>query len=187
MTGSGGDMNHPPSQPETQHHEAAPATDHYDHAQERKREGVTMALYISLSLLAVLVALPSTLNPGTAESPALTILLTSIGLILAHVLAFRISTRLAHRGQLSATNLELLAAQISGGLAVTFVAVFPVLIIGGPEGVRAAELLLLAFVAVVGYVAARSVPLSPLRALAYVAAVVALTLVVLWVKNLVHH
>jgi hypothetical protein len=146
-----------------------------------------MALYISLSLLAVLVALPSNLASGSSATPALTIFLTSIGLILAHALAFRISTRLVHRGQLSAANLELLAAQISGGMAVTVVAVTPVLIIGGPDGVRAAEFLLLAFVAVVGYLAARSVPVSQTRALVYVTIVVALTLGVLWVKGLVHH
>src|SRR3712207_6160501 len=78
------------------------------HVRERVREGVTMALYISLSLLAVLVALPSNLDPGASESPAQTIFLTSVGLILAHVLAFRISTRLVHQGQLTAANVELL-------------------------------------------------------------------------------
>jgi hypothetical protein len=146
-----------------------------------------MALYISLSLLAVLAALPSSLDPGTAARPALTIFLTTLGLILAHALAFRISTRLVHRGELSAANLELLAAQIIGGLAVTAVAVTPVLLLGGPAGVRAATWLLLGFVAVVGYLAARSVPLSRPRALVYVALVMALTLGVLWVKSLVHH
>jgi hypothetical protein len=62
-----------------------------------------------------------------------------------------------------------------------------VLLIGGFGGVLAAELLLLAFIAAVGYVDARSVPLSRPRALIYVAVVVALALVVLWVKGLVHH
>jgi hypothetical protein len=159
----------------------------HEHAHQRVHEGVTMALYISLSLLAVLVALPSNLAPGSFATPALTIFLTSVGLILAHTLAFRISTRLVHRGQLTAANVELLSAQLIGGLAVTVVAVTPVLLIGGPDGVRASELLLLAFIAVVGYVAARSIPVSRSRALAYMIVVVALTLVVLWVKNLVQH
>jgi hypothetical protein len=48
-------------------------------------------------------------------------------------------------------------------------------------------LLLLAFVAVVGYVTARSVPVSRPRALAYVMIVVVVTLVVIWVKSLVPH
>jgi hypothetical protein len=183
-----GDVRQPhPGQREAQQHEAAPAADAPEHLRERVREGVTMALYISLSLLAVLVALPASLGPGTAANPALTLFLTTLGLILAHALAFRISTRLVHRGELSAANLELLAAQVVGGLAVTVVAVTPVLLLGGPAGVRAAAWLLLAFVAVVGYVAARSAPVSRLRALGYVAAVVALTLGVLWVKGLVQH
>jgi hypothetical protein len=158
-----------------------------EHRRERLREGVTMALYVSLSLLAVLVALPPSLDPGAVARPALTLLLTSLGLILAHVLAFRLSARLVHHGALPAAQLELLAAQLAGGLAVTAVAVVPVLFLGGPAGVRAAEWLLLAFVAAVGYLAARSVPVSRPRALAYVAAVVVLALGVLWVKSLVRH
>jgi hypothetical protein len=156
-------------------------------ARERMREGVTMALYISLSLLAVLVALPTSFAPEASESPALAIVLTSVGLILAHRLAFQLSTRLVHGWQLSAASVELLGAQLIGGLAVTVVAVTPVVLIGGPGGELAAELLLLAFIAGVGYVAARSVPLSRPRSVVYVAVVVALALVVLWVKNLVHH
>jgi hypothetical protein len=158
----------------------------HEHRRERLREGVTMALYISLSLLAVLLALPPALDPGTVARPALAIFLTSLGLMLAHALAFRLSTRLVHRGDLSAANLELLGAQLIGGLAVTVVAVVPVLLLGGPTGVRVAELLLLAFIAVVGYVAARSVPLSRPRALLYVALVVVLALAVLVVKRLAH-
>jgi hypothetical protein len=169
--------------PAVEPHEAGDVS----HVHERMREGVTMALYISLSLLAVLVAQPTSLAPGASESPALAIVLTSVGLIVAHWLAFRLSTRLVHRGQVSAASVELIGAQLIGGLAVTVVAVIPVLLIGGFGGVLAAELLLLAFIAVVGYVAARSVPLSRPRALAYVAAVVALALVVLWIKGLVHH
>ncbi len=66
---------------------------------------------------------------------------------------------------MSAANLELLGAQLAGGLAVTVVAVVPVLLLPAPYGVQVAELLLLAFVAVVGYAAARTVPLSRVRAL----------------------
>jgi hypothetical protein len=161
--------------------------DRASHRRERLREGVTMALYVSLSLLAVLVAQPMGLASGPSEGRALEIVLTSVGLILAHRLAFQLSTRLVHGGQLSAASAELLWAQLAGGAAVTVVAVIPVLLIGGSSGERAAEWLLLAFIAVVGYIAARSVPLGRPRALGHVAAVVALALAVLWVKGLVHH
>lgn len=53
-----------------------------EHSIEWVREAVTLALYVSLSLLAVLVALP----PGAtaeAEHFGWTILLAAIGLLLA--------------------------------------------------------------------------------------------------------
>ena len=158
-----------------------PETRRAAHRHERVREGLTMALYISLSQLAVMVALPVTGNPAAV------ITLTSLGLILAHQLAFRLSSRLVEQGRVSPANLELLGAQLAGGLAVTVVAVVPVLLLPTQYGVQVAELLLLAFVAVVGYAAARTVPLSRVRALAYVTGVVGATLAVLWVKNLGPH
>jgi hypothetical protein len=161
--------------------------DRASHDHERVHAGVTMALYISLSLLAVMVAQEASLDPLVSGSHAMVIVLTSVGLILAHRLAFQLSTRLVHRGQVSPASVELLGGQLIGGLAITVVAVTPVLLFDGPGGLLAAELLLLAFIAGVGYVAARSVPLSRPRALAYVAIVVVLALVVLWVKGLVHH
>jgi len=160
---------------------------HTSHAHERIREGVTMALYIGLSLLAVLMAQETSLDPAAFESPALDIVLTSAGLILAHMLAFQLSTRLVHRGEMSPAHADLLWTQFLGGLAVTLVAVTPVLLIGGPGGVLTSKLLLIGLIAGVGYAAARSVPLSRPRALVYVGIVVVLALVVLWVKGLVHH
>jgi FtsH-binding integral membrane protein len=154
---------------------------------ERVREGVTMALYVSLSLLAVMVALPTDVGPGASESPAATIALTAAGLILAHILAFRISARLVGRGRVAADHLEILGAQLLGGATVTLVAVVPVLLLGAPAGVDIAELLLVAFIGLTGYAAARSVPLSRPRAAVYVASVVIAALVVLGVKSLVGH
>jgi hypothetical protein len=144
---------------------------------ERIREGVTMALYIALSLLAVMFALPTSVAPTDAASHASLLFVTSIGLLIAHQLAFRLSARLAH-GKLASEHLELLAAQLIGGLAVTLVAVVPVFLIGDKAGL---------IVAVVGYIAARGIPLSRPRALLFVAGVVALTLVVIGVKNLAHY
>lgn len=157
------------------------------HRRERRREGVTMALYISLSLLAVMLALPRDAGPSSAESPAMVVFLTSIGLILAHQLAFRLSARLAHHGRLHAAHLDLLGAQLIGGLAVTAVAVAPLLLIDGRAGVIVSELVLLAFIAGAAYTAARMVPYSVLRSLAYTGAIVVIALGVLWVKSLVGH
>jgi hypothetical protein len=157
-----------------------------DHRRERLREGVTMALYISLSLLAVMVALPPEVSPAASSTPAFTLFLTALGLLIAHQLAFRISARLAHGGHVASEHLELLGAQTAGGLVVTFVAVVPVLLLGVSPGVLVAELLLVAFIAIVGYTAIRMVPVSQARAVAYVGGVVALTLVAVAIKNLVH-
>jgi hypothetical protein len=157
------------------------------HRRERVREGVTMALYISLSLLAVMLAVPRDAGPATAESPALVIFLTSLGLILAHQLAYRLSTRLAHHGRLAREHLDILAAQLVGGLLVTVVAVIPVILVEGIRGVIVSELVLLAFIAGVAYAAARLVPHSRLRALGYAGGIVVVALGVLWVKGLVGH
>jgi len=171
---------------------SATGTDGHDereaaHRRERMREGVTMALYISLSLLAVMLAVPRDAGPASAESPALVIFLTAVGLILAHQLASRLSTRLAHHGRLGREHLDLLAAQLVGGLIVTVVAVIPVLLIDGMRGVIVSELVLLAFIAGVAYTAARLVPHSRLRALGYAGGIVVIALGVLWVKSLVGH
>ena len=145
-----------------------------------------MALYIALSLLAVMFALPASVSSAAGASHAAILFVTSIGLLIAHQLAFRLSARLAH-GKLASEHAELLAAQLIGGLAVTVVAVLPVLLIGGQAGLLIAELALIAFIGVIGYVAARSIPLSRTRALLYAAGVVGLTLVVVGVKNLAHY
>ena len=146
-----------------------------------------MALYVGLSLLAVMVALPPDVTPASSSSPAIVVFLTAVGLLVAHALAFRISARLVHGGQLTSRHTELLGVQLAGGLAVTAVAVVPVLLIGGSTGVFVSELLLLAFISIVGYAAARTIPVSRWRATAYMTGVVALTLAVLWIKSLVVH
>jgi hypothetical protein len=145
-----------------------------------------MALYIALSLLAVMFALPASVSSAAGASHAAIIFVTSIGLLIAHQLAFRLSARLAH-GKLASEHAELLAAQLIGGLAVTVVAVVPVLVNGGAARLRVAELALITFIAVVGYIAARGIPVSRARALLSVAGVVALTLLVIGVKNLAHY
>lgn len=150
------------------------------------REGITMALYISLSQLAVMVALP-TQQVQDASNLALTIALTSIGLILAHQLAFRLSTRLVAKGStVEGKDIRLLRAQLVGGGLVTLVAVLPVLLFGN-GAYRVSLALLLLFVLLVSYLAARSAPNSRTRSLVYVLIIGVLVVGVLFVKNLVSH
>ena len=156
---------------------------------ERKeiwREGFTMALYISLSQLAVLTALPSSSVQGSSTL-ALTIALTSVGLVLAHQLAFRMSSRLIAEGsRLEPMAPRILRAQLVGGALVTALAVLPVLLFGA-EAYRWSIALLLLFVLGVGYLVARSAPTSRPRSLLYVGFVAILVVGVLVVKGLVGH
>ncbi len=144
-----------------------------------------MALYVSLSLLAVLVALPSG-STAEAEHFGWTILLTAIGLLLAHQVAFRLSSRLVNKGLLDDESLRLLGAQTVGGLAVAVVAAAPVWVLGS-SGVQPSEFLLIAFVAATGYRSVRSAPSSRTRALLYTAVLVVVIFAVVSLKVLVGH
>jgi hypothetical protein len=150
------------------------------------REGVTMALYVSLSQLAVLAALPLD-QAAEGTTLAWTITLTSVGLVLAHQLAFRMSSRLITKGSaLEPLAPRILRAQLAGGAVVTLLAVVPVLVLG-PDAIRLSAALLLLFVMGVGYAVARSAPMSRLRSLGYVLVIALLAGVILAVKGLVGH
>jgi diaminopimelate decarboxylase len=163
--------------------------DVYDRAPEaiaeRIREGMTMALYLSLSLLAVMVAFEDPTHPDMTDSAQL-VFLTAIGLMLAHLLAFRMSSRLVARGERTSEYIGLVAAQVAGGAVVTAIATVPLLLFGSWPGLLVSEVALLALIAGVGYVTGRAAGYTRLRALLYVLGVVALTVVVLWVKGLAH-
>lgn len=141
---------------------------------ERLREAVTMALYVGFSLLAVLLATPTSYLEHSRVRVATALALTALGLILAHYLAFRLSTRLLNRGVLDEESLGLLAAQFLGGLPIVAAVSVPVLLFGGPTGVRVSELLILAMVAAVGFITARSSGVSKRRALLHVGFVILL-------------
>lgn len=150
------------------------------------REGFTMALYISLSQLAVMAAMPA--QAAAQDSTlALTVALTTVGLVLAHQVAFRMSSRLVAPGsKLEPMAPRLMRAQLLGGGAVTLLAVLPILIFGS-DAYQWSMALLLLFVMAVGYLVGRSVPLSRLRSLIYVAIVAFAVIGVLVIKTLVSH
>jgi hypothetical protein len=160
-----------------------------EHERERVeviREGITMALYVSLSQLAVMTALPSQ-EASTDSKLALTVALTSVGLVLAHQVAFRMSSKLVAPGsKLEPLAPRLLRAQLLGGAAVTVLAVLPILLFG-PAAYNWSVGLLLLFVMVVGYLVARSAPHGRVRSLVYVLIVAVAVIAVLAVKSLVSH
>lgn len=164
--------------------EEPPATETSDQRRERLREAVTMALYISLSLLAVMVALSGEGGEVDSFHLALTVFLAGLGLLLAHWVAARLSQQMIGGAE---EQLRVLAAQLAGGMSVTILAVIPILLIGGDAGRVTAELLLLGLVVLAGYRATRSAGLSRLRATAYLVGVVAVALGVILFKAFFAH
>ncbi len=152
---------------------------------ELVRESLTMALYVSLSLLAVLIAMPVAAQDNRVEA-GLVVLGTAVGLVLAHHLAFRMSTRLVNGGLLTPESVHALKAQAMGGLPVAVLAALPVFVLGEEPGETVSELLLLAFVALVGYRSARYTS-GRTRSLLYVGFLVLAVAGVLLVKLAVGH
>lgn len=144
-----------------------------------------MALYISLSLLAVLVALPAHHEPSGLTA-AVTIVGAAFGLVLAHHVALRLSSRLVDQGLVTTESLHLLGAQLSGALPVVLVAALPPLVLGGTAGRVLSEVLLLVFVAGVGYRAARQ-SAGTGRSIAYVGWLIVVVGLVVAVKTAVGH
>lgn len=149
------------------------------------REAVTMALYLSLSLIAVLLAIPA---PSPEEGdPIKVMFLTASGLLIAHLLAGSIASRLVSRGLIDPEGRAVAIAQIVGGLGVIALVIAPLLVLNPPWSLRMAVWLLLAFVCWVGYVAARQASVSRIRALAYVAVILLVVVAVLFIKSFVGH
>jgi amino acid transporter len=65
-------------------------------------------------------------------------------------------------------------------------AVVPLLLFGAWPGLLVAEIALLSLISAVGYVTARSSGRSRFLSVLYVVGVIAVTIVVLWVKGLAH-
>ena len=150
------------------------------------REAITMALYVALSLLAVMVAVPHEQLAGVG-SPALVVALTSLGLILAHVVAFRISSQFVHYGLLTPEAVRLIGAQLGGGLLVTIVACVPLILLEGVRALQVAEIALLLVITGVAYAASRRSGTSHVRSVVHAVGVVVVVAVVLILKNVVVH
>lgn len=158
---------------------------HSEHVREYVREAVTMALYLSLSLLAVLFALPT--KTAAQGDPVTLVLMTAVGLLVAHLLAFAISSRLVSQGQLDDTYRRAATAQLAAGAFVVILVTAPMILFDTPTSLRVAEGLLLVLIAGVGFEAARQANASVFRALMYVAVVIVAAGAVLVVKALAGH
>ena len=157
------------------------------HELELTREALTMALYLSMSLLAVLVLLPDVIpDEDNRWQAAGTILVTALGLLLAHHVAYRLSSRLVDEGLLTPESILALKAQAFGGGLVALAAALPVLVFGEDWGEEVSELVLLAFVTWAGYRSARK-RTTRLRSAIYVIILSGAVALVLIVKLAVGH
>ena len=153
---------------------------------EAAREAVTMALYQALSLLAVLLATPTPSDDNGNLLVAGTVLLTGLGLLAAHHVAFRLSTRLVNQGIVSDESLRLLRAQAIGGLPIVVAAAIPPLVLGPSLGTTVSEGLLLLLVAATGYRAVRQ-SVDRGRAFGYLVGLIVVIALLMVLKTAVGH
>jgi hypothetical protein len=139
------------------------------------RESITMGLYITISLLAVLTALPHGVTTGAV---ALTVVWgTTLGLTLAHWLAFQLTARLFAGAELSPHDRMAAVGQALAAVGVAAVASVP-LILYARAGLVLARTLLAGLVGLVAFGAARRHGASVGRALIYGLVVVVIALAV---------
>ena len=156
-----------------------------EHLHEEWREGVTMAIYINLSLLAVLLVIPEN-SDQTRIQLVVFILASTLGLLLAHQVAFRLSSKFVNKGETHHNLSRLLLAQGAGAASAAALASVPVLIFG-ESGIWVSESLLLAFVCLIGFLASRSGGASIMRAIGYVAFLIVIVTALIVFKTVANH
>jgi hypothetical protein len=139
------------------------------------RESITMGLYITISLLAVLAAQPH----GDATTVAVLTVVwgTTLGLTVAHWLAFRLTSRLFAGTELSSHDRMAMAGQAIAALGVAAVASVP-LVLSASAGLAWSRSLLAGLVGLFAFGTARRHGASRGRALTYALIVVVIALAV---------
>lgn len=148
--------------------------------QQAIRETLTMGLYLTISVLAVLVALP----PGEKSTVGVLALVwgTTMGLLLAHLLAFRLAARLFSGAALGRHDRLAMLGQGLSALVVATFASLPLLLAEGESALDGMRLLLAGGIGVFAYLVGRR-EAGPIRAVVYAVGVVVVALVVAVVKN----
>jgi hypothetical protein len=153
-----------------------------DHRTELALEASTMALYVSVVLLAALVALEDTATTSAREMLGL-IWGTTLGLALAHYFAFRVASRLVRGTTFHKRDGQIALAQLGGAAIVAALCSIPSVLLrdSTKNGVVRFELAILLGIA--GYAAGRSGSATRLRSLATGAIVLVLGVGVALMKN----
>lgn len=153
-----------------------------EHHVEVRREALTMALYVSIALLAALALL----DEGSHAVLAV-VWGTALGLALAHFVAFELAARLADPDHGRRHVGHLAAAQAAGAAGVCLVVSAVVLVVPQRDDLLAAELATVASIAlvVIGYARAWSATWT--RSILGAAVAVALAAVAAGVKVALGH
>lgn len=152
-----------------------------DHGRELWKEGVTMALYVAICLLAALTAVG---DEVLDHDDVIEIVWGStLGLALAHWFAFQVAARLAGSGSVARHDAESALVQLAGAGAVALLVTVPVLVFQRSTAFSVARVVLAVFIGAVGYVVARTGGGSRVRAAVYGTSVLALAAIVALVKN----
>jgi hypothetical protein len=147
---------------------------------ELRKEASTMALYVAICLLAALIALPE----AGAHSHLLGLVWgVTVGLALAHWFAFRLSARLVGAGTVRQHDVESAGAQLAGAAFVALLASVPVLLVPSSVELEVVELVLAAFMAVIGFAVAREGGATRARALVYGGLVLTFAVAIAELKN----
>jgi hypothetical protein len=147
-------------------------------------EVTTMALYVSIALLAALAAVD-----GDALSRSDVMLLiwgTSLGLAVAHYVAFRLASALARGRHLGRGDVVIAGVQFTGAMIVPAVVTGVELVIGGEDGddvVGTAQSALAVILGVTGYLVSRGNGASRRRAVLIGLGVLVVGTVTALIKN----
>lgn len=138
------------------------------------RESITIGLYITISLLAVLSAKPH----GAGTGAALTLIWgTTLGLVLAHWFAFQLTARLFAGNRLSSHDRLTVVGQVAAAVGVAGLASVPVLL-HADAGAALARGVLAGLIGLFAFGAARHNGGSHGRAAVYALIVMAVALAV---------
>ena len=149
---------------------------------EARLEASTMALYVSVVLLAALVALRDATDTDQTELLQL-IWGTTLGLALAHFYAFRVSSRLIRGRPFDRGDLRSALAQLVGASAVAVLCTIPVALLPSPTEDDMVRLWIGLLLGVAGYTSGRAGGASRPRSLVLGAVVLAVGVTVALVKN----
>jgi hypothetical protein len=153
---------------------------------ELAREAATMALYVSITLLGTLVAIPSDDVPGSLRTAAL-IWGGAAGLALAHWLAFDVGARLFATAGLERLHRLGGPMALAAALAVAALTSIPILIAPEELAPEAAISVLALILAVAGFAAARRNGAGVKRALAGGAVLLGVAAIVVAIKIAIDH